>query len=121
MMRDYSSSIQRRKRGKRTEYIARLNYYDRGGKRRSVSRSTANPGDAKLQLQDLITKHVHGGAELLEARTMTFADLAEDCRKNRYCEAIYDKHGCKLAGVRDPKVRLNDKPTRRSFGPSQTE
>jgi hypothetical protein len=62
-----------------------------------------HPGDAKQELQDLITKHVHGGAELLEARGMTFAELAEDCRKNRYCQAIYDKNGCKLAGVRDPR------------------
>jgi hypothetical protein len=40
---------------------------------------------------------------LLEARSMTFAELAEGCRKNRYCEAIYDKNGCKLVGVRDPR------------------
>jgi hypothetical protein len=29
-----------------------------------VSKSAANPGDAKLELQDLINKHVHGGAEI---------------------------------------------------------
>ena len=37
-MKNFSSSIQRRKRGTRTEYIARLTYYDKTGKRKGVAR-----------------------------------------------------------------------------------
>jgi len=38
-MKNFSTSIQRKKRGKRTEYIARLTYYDQTGKRKGVSKS----------------------------------------------------------------------------------
>lgn len=75
-MKNYSSSIQRRKRGTRTEYIARLTYYDKTGKRKGVSKSAATHWDAKRELQDLIDQHVAGGAEVLEARNMTFAAAA---------------------------------------------
>ena len=44
-----------------------------------------------------------GGAEVLEARNMTFAALAEHCKETRYCEAFYDQQGRKLYGVREPK------------------
>lgn len=81
-MRDYSTSIQRRKRANRTEYIARLSYYDKVGYRKGVSRSAANPGDAKRQLQELIAKHVQGGADLLDARNMTFAALGRPLQGN---------------------------------------
>lgn len=40
-MKNFSTSIQRKKRGKRTEYIARLTYYDKTGKRKGVSKSAA--------------------------------------------------------------------------------
>jgi integrase len=102
-MKNFSTSVQRRKRGKHTEYIARLTYYDKTGKRKGVSKSAANPGDAKRELQELIDQHVEGGCEILEARHMTFAALAEHCKTTRYCEAFYDEQGRKLYGVREPK------------------
>ena len=102
-MRNFSTSIQRKKRGKRTEYIARLTYYDKTGKRKGVSKSAPTHGDAKRELQDLIDQHVAGGAEVLEARKMTFATLAEHCKETRYCEAFYDEQGRTLYGVREPK------------------
>jgi hypothetical protein len=102
-MKNFSTSIQRRKRGKRTEYIARLTYYDKTGTRKGVSKSAATPGDAKRELQQLIDQHVEGGCEILEARHMTFAALAEHCKRTRYCEAFYDEQGRKLYGVREPK------------------
>ena len=95
-MKNFSSSIQRRKRGTRTEYIAR--------KRKGVSKSAATHWQAKTELQDLIDQHVAGGAEVLEARNMTFAALAEHCKETRYCEAFYDEQGRKLYGVREPVV-----------------
>jgi len=51
---NYSTSIQRWKRGTRTEYIARLTYYDKTGKRKGLSRSAATHCHAKRELQDLI-------------------------------------------------------------------
>jgi hypothetical protein len=35
-MKHFPTSIQRRRRGKRTEYFARLTYYDKTGKRKGV-------------------------------------------------------------------------------------
>lgn len=102
-MRNYSASIKRRKRGKRTEYIARLQYYDRNGQRREVSRSADNSGDAKERLEELKDKYVTGGEALLDARNLTFSALADHCKKTRYCEAVYDDKGRKLFGVRNPK------------------
>jgi hypothetical protein len=102
-MKNFSTSIQRRKRGKRTEYIARLTYYDKIGKRKGVSKSAATHWDAKRELQDLIGRHVAGGPEILDARNMTFAGFADHCKETRYCEAFYDEQGRKLYGVREPK------------------
>ena len=59
--------------------------------------------DAKRELQDLIDQHVAGGSEVLDARNMTFAALAEHYKETRYCEAFYDQQGRKLYGVREPK------------------
>lgn len=102
-MKNFSTSIQRRKRGTRTEYIARLAYYDKTRKRKGVSKSAATLWDAKKELQDLIDQHVAGGSEVLEARNMTFSALAEHCKETRYCEAFYHQQGRKLYGVREPK------------------
>ncbi len=102
-MKNFSTSIQRRKRGKRTTYFARLTYYDKTGKRKGVSKSAATHWEAKRELQDLIDQHVAGGSDVLEARNMTFAALAEHCKETRYCEAFYDEQGRKLYGVREPK------------------
>ena len=74
-MKNFSTSIQRRKRGKPTAYFARLTYYDKTGKRKGVSKSAATHWEAKRELQDLIDQHVAGGSEVLEARNMTFATM----------------------------------------------
>ena len=67
---NFSTSIQRRKRGKRTAYIARLTYYDKTGKRKGGAKSAPPRWDAKRELQDLIDQHVAGGSEVLEARNI---------------------------------------------------
>ena len=51
-MKNFSSSIQRPKPGTRTEYIARLTYYDKTGKRKDVSKSAVTHWDARKELQD---------------------------------------------------------------------
>jgi hypothetical protein len=68
-MKNFSTSIQRRKRAKRTEYYARLTYYDKTGKRKGVSKSAATHYDAKRELQDLIDQHAAGGSEVLKRVT----------------------------------------------------
>jgi hypothetical protein len=120
-MKNFSSSIQRRKRGTRTEYIARLTYYDKTGKRKGVSKSTSTHCDAKRELQDLINQHVAGGSEVLGARNMTFSALAEHCKETRYCEAFYDQRGRKLYGVREPKVCLDNQSARDLVGAPKAE
>ena len=75
-MKNFSTSIQRRKRGKRTEYFARITYYDKTVKRKGVSKSAATHYHAKRKLQDLIDQHEAGGSEVLEARHMTFSTEA---------------------------------------------
>jgi len=68
-MKNFPTSIQRRKRGIRTEYIARLTYYDKTGKRKGVSKSAATRSDAKKELQDLVDQHVAGGSEVWKRAT----------------------------------------------------
>src|ERR1051325_3267849 len=106
-MKNFSTSIQRRKRDKRTEDYARLTYYDPTRKRKGVSKSAATHWEAKRELQELIDQHVAGGSEVLEARNMTFAALAGHCKETRYCEVFYDQQGRKLYGVREPKNRTS--------------
>jgi hypothetical protein len=53
-MKNFSTSIQRKKRGKRTEFTARLTYYDKTGKRKGVSKSATTHWEAKKELQNLI-------------------------------------------------------------------
>jgi|SRR5882724_38267 len=100
----YSASITKRKRRQKTEYIARLQYYDKGsGARRENTRSTSSPAEAKRALKGLEAEYFSGGSDLLDAHHMTFAALAEHSKTTRYCEAVYDEKGRKLFGVRNPK------------------
>ena len=43
-MKNFPTSIQRWKRGQRTEYNARLTYYDKTGKRKGVSKCSHSLG-----------------------------------------------------------------------------
>ena len=63
-----------------------------------------------------------GGSEVLDARNMTFAALAEHCKETRYCEAFYDQQGRKLYGVREPKkFCINDQPASELLGAPKAE
>ncbi len=81
-MRNFSTSIQRRKRGKRTVSFARLTYYDHTGKRKGVSKSAAAHWEAKRKLQDVIDQHnAGGGSEVLDARKPDLRGLDEHSKK----------------------------------------
>lgn len=101
---NYSATITKRKRRKRTEYIARLQYYDKDtGARRENTRSASNSAEAKRKLKKLEAEYLSGGSDLLDAHRMTFAALASHSKTTRYCAAVYDDRGRKLFGVRNPK------------------
>src|ERR1051326_117059 len=104
----YSATVTKRKRGKTTEYKARLQYYDENPQtgrivRREKTRSASNPSEAKRKLKILEDEFLAGGSELLDAHRMTFAELAEHSKKTRYCAAVYDGRGRKMFGVRNPQ------------------
>ncbi len=98
-----SASVYKRKRGTRTEYIARLQYYDDLGVRREKTRSASGAKEAKRLLNKLEEEYQSGGTSLLDAHKMTFAYLAEHLKTERYCAAKYDAKGQKLLGVRNPQ------------------
>ena len=100
----YSSSITRRKRRGRTEYVAVLSYYDESGRHRQKRRTTFSPGEAKRLARDLEDEYLEGGEVALYSDNLTFEDLANHCQQTKYCEAEYDESGNKLFGVRDTSV-----------------
>ena len=100
----YSSSITRRKRRSRTEYIAVLNYYDESGQRRQKRRTSFSSSEAKRIARELEDEYLEGGEVALYSDDLTFEQLADHCQKTKYCEAEYDESGNKLFGVRDTSV-----------------
>ena len=100
----YSSSITRRKRRSRTEYIAVLNYYDESGQRRQKRRTSFSSSEAKRIARELEDEYLEGGEVALYSDNLTFEQLADHCQKTKYCEAEYDESGNKLFGVRDTSV-----------------
>jgi integrase len=100
----YSSSISRRKRRGRTEYIAVLSYYDESGERRQKRRTSFSSSEAKRIARELEDEYLEGGEVALYSDDLTFEDLANHCQQTKYCEAEYDESGNKLFGVRDTSV-----------------
>jgi integrase len=100
----YSSSITRRKRRGRTEYIAVLNYYDESGQRRQKRRTSFSSSEAKRIARELEDEYLGGGEVALYSDNLTFEQLADHCQQTKYCEAEYDEAGNKLFGVRDTSV-----------------
>jgi integrase len=100
----YSSSISRRKRRGRTEYIAVLSYYDENGQRRQKRRTAFTSSEAKRLARELEDEYVEGGEVALYSDDLTFDQLADHCQQTKYCEAEYDESGNKLFGVRDTSV-----------------
>lgn len=101
----YSTAISKRRRGKRTEYIARLTYKDEiTGLRKEKSKSASSYAEVKRVLRKLEDDFLSGGQTAIESDAVTFAELAKHCQTTKYCEAEYDKEGRKLFGVRDTSV-----------------
>ena len=83
----YSSSITRRKRRGRTEYIAVLNYYDQSGQRRQKRRTSFSSSEAKQLARELEDEYLEGGEVALYSDNLTFEQLADHCQQTKYCEA----------------------------------
>lgn len=62
--------------GKKTTYLARLQYCDNGA-RRERKRSASSPAEAKRILKKLESDYVSGGSELLQAHLY---DIRGTCR-----------------------------------------
>jgi integrase len=98
---NYTTSIFKRRRHHKVEYLARLRYYDaETGARKEKSRSAPTISEAKRCMRDLEDEFENGGQQAVETDQMTFADLAKHCKETRYCEAQFDSEGRKIIGVR---------------------
>ena len=100
----YSSSITRRKRRGKTEYVAVLSYYDQTGQRCQKRRTSFSSKEAKRIARKLEDEYLEGGEVALYSDDLTFQQLADHCQQTKYCEAEYDESGNKLFGVRDTSV-----------------
>ena len=100
----YSSSITRRKRRGRTEYVAVLSFYVETGQRQQKRRTSFTSSEAKRIARELEDEYLEGGEAALYSDDLTFEDLANHCKQTKYCEAEYDEAGNKLFGVRDTSV-----------------
>jgi len=100
----YSSSITRRKRRGRTEYVAVLSFYDETGQRQQKRRTSFTSSEAKRIARELEDEYLEGGEAALYSDDLTFEDVANHCKQTKYCEAEYDEAGNKLFGVRDTSV-----------------
>ena len=98
---NYTTSIFKRRRHNKVEYLARLRYYDgETGVRKEKSKSALTISEAKRLLRDMEDEFESGGQTAMESDHMTFAELAKHCKETRYCEAQFDNEGRKIIGVR---------------------
>jgi integrase len=98
---EYFTTIRKRRRGKSTEYTARLIYKDSvTGQKKEQARNAKSPKEAKRKLKALEDDFLMGGAVAVESDRMSFSALVKHCKENRYCQAEYDDDGRKLFGVR---------------------
>ena len=98
---NYTTSIFKRRRHKKLEYLARLRYCDgETGVRKEKSKTAPTFSEAKRLLRDMEDEFESGGQTAMESDQMTFAELVKHCKETRYCEAQFDEEGRKIIGVR---------------------
>jgi hypothetical protein len=116
---NYTTTITKRKRARKTEYLARLVYTDGAtGKRKERSKSASSSAEAKRILKDLENEYLAGGQTAIESHEMTFPELVAHCKETRYCEAQFDSEGRKILGVRGKDtVEAHIKALEGFFGP----
>jgi hypothetical protein len=98
---DYTTTISKRRRHNKVEYLAHLRYYDvETGARKEKSKSAPTISEAKRRVRELEDEFEIGGQTAVESDLMTFADFVKHCKETRYCEAQFDVEGRKIIGVR---------------------
>lgn len=101
----YFTTVRKRRRGGRREWMARLIYKDEvTGLRKEKSKSAQSQSEAKRMEKELEDDFLAGGQTTVESDEMTFEELAKHCQETKYCAAEYDEEGRKLFGVRDTTV-----------------
>src|SRR5215510_13365616 len=82
-------------------FYARLRYKeDEWPKWKELLRTAESRSAAQSKLAKLEVELAEKGSTQLEARKVTFRQLAEYCKENKYTEAEYDENGTKTSGVR---------------------
>jgi hypothetical protein len=96
----YSTSVRKRRRRARLEWMARLIYRDpTTGKRRERSRSARTRREAILLEMALRHEFITEIAELEDSGDISVAQLAKYFQKREGCKALYDVEGRKLREV----------------------
>lgn len=81
-------------------WFARVTFTGSNGKRRDIKRKAENKSEAKKLLRLLLTQIEVEGENAIDARKMTFNNLADYYAKNYLVPAVY-MEGRKIAGLRD--------------------
>lgn len=91
----------------RTEYLARLRYVDpESGETKEFWRSADNKGAARRAMHKLEDDFLERGPKAIERERMTFSELVDYSKKNRYVAAVYDGRDRIVGGVRGLKTVL---------------
>ncbi len=86
-------------------FYARLRYKeDEWPKWKELLRTAESRSAAQSKLAKLEVELAEKGSTQLEAGKITFRQLAEYCKENKYTEAQYDENGTKTSGVRSVKA-----------------
>ena len=98
----YSTSVRKRRRRARLEWMARLIYRDpTTGKRRERSRSARTRREAILLEMALRHEFIAEIAEIEDSGDISVAQLAKYFQKREGCKALYDAEGRKLREVKN--------------------
>jgi len=96
----YSTSVRKRRRRARLEWMARLIYRDpTTGKRRERSRSARTRREAILLEMALRHEFIAEIAEIEDSGDISVGQLAKYFQKREGCKALYDAEGRKLREV----------------------
>jgi integrase-like protein len=98
----YSTSVRKRRRRARLEWMARLIYRDpTTGKRRERSRSARTRREAIMLEMALRYEFMAEIAEIEDSGDISVAQLAKYFQKREGCKALYDAEGRKLREVKN--------------------
>ncbi len=101
-MKVYAGIAQRKKRGGRRVWVARIIYTDADGIRREHTREETTKTKAREARDEMKAQYERSGGRELDARRMKFSDLADHYEKHYLKPPVYHE-GRKLDGLRSYK------------------